>query len=103
MKFEPRENRKPEAPLNGKQGAHSPPGHWMLKYEESIGGGGTPSGASSSIHTGGGKSVPSVCTDPSLLLLCTTLPAISRAGALKFLRPADRIRMLLEFGFQGGS
>ena len=43
MKFEPRENREPEAPLNGKQG----PGHWMLKYEESIGGGGTPSGASS--------------------------------------------------------
>ena len=39
MKFEPRENRKPEAPLHGKQGAHSPPGHWMLKYEESIGGG----------------------------------------------------------------
>ena len=54
-----------------------------------LGGGGTPSGASSLIHTGGGKAVPSVSRDPSLLLLFTTLPPISRAGALKFMRPAD--------------
>ena len=54
MKLEPRENKEPEARLNGKQG----PGHWMLKYEESIGGGGgTPSGASNPADTAGGSSV----------------------------------------------
>ena len=47
MKIEPREYKEPEAPLNGKQGQPPPHGHWMLKYEEWIGGGGTPSGASS--------------------------------------------------------
>ena len=55
------------------------------------------------VHTGRGDAVPSVGQDPSLLLLFTTLPAISRAGALKSLRPADRIRMLPKSGFRGGS
>ena len=34
-------------------------------------------GLGNSIHTGGGDAVPSLGQDPSLLPLCTTLPAIS--------------------------
>ena len=55
------------------------------------------------IYTGGGKSGPSVCTDPSTLLLFATLQAISRAPRPKSLGPAERICIRRTLGFWEGS
>ena len=66
-------------------------------------GGGTPSEASSLIHTEGGVWAPSVCRDPSTLLLFATLQAISRARHPKSLGPAEGICIRRTLGFWEGS
>ena len=62
-------------------------------------GGGTPSKASSLIYTGPGDSGPSVCTDPSTLLLFATLQAISHSRQPKSLGPAEGICIRRTLGF----